>query len=121
MPREATDASTRTVVVAVVVNLGIIVVGGVLSIIEGIDALRRPKPLESVWVGVGVLVVSLGLEAYSWRTAQRQLREEAQARRRSMTEHLRRASDPTAATVFLEDTAAIIGLMLALAALALHE
>ncbi len=188
MPREATDASTRTVVVAVVVNLvitvakgiaalltgsaalwaetahsladtgnevllfvgvrrsgrspdqrhpfgygqerwfwallaalGIFVVGGVLSIIEGIDALRRPKPLESVWVGVGVLVVSLGLEAYSWRTAQRQLREEAQARRRSMTEHLRRASDPTAATVFLEDTAAIIGLMLALAALALHE
>jgi cation diffusion facilitator family transporter len=188
MPREATDASTRTVVVAVVVNLtitvakgiaalltgsaalwaetahsladtgnevllfvgvrrsgrspdqrhpfgygqerwfwallaalGIFVVGGVLSIIEGIDALRRPRPLESVWVGVGVLVVSLGLEAYSWRTAQRQLREEAQARRRSMTEHLRRASDPTAATVLLEDTAAIIGLLLALAALALHE
>jgi cation diffusion facilitator family transporter len=100
--------------------LGIFVVGGILSIIEGVNAIRAPRPLESVPVGVAVLVVSLILEAVSWRTARVQLRDEARARQRSMTEHLRRASDPTAATVFLEDTAALTGLGLALIAIFLH-
>jgi cation diffusion facilitator family transporter len=100
--------------------LGIFVVGGVLSIIEGIRSLLDPAPLESLAVGVAVLVVSIVLEAISWRTARNQLRAEARARHRSMAEQLRLASDPTAITVFLEDTAAIVGLLLALAALGLH-
>jgi cation diffusion facilitator family transporter len=100
--------------------LGIFVVGGILSIIEGVNAIRTPRPLESLPVGVAVLVISLILEAVSWRTARAQLREEARARHRSMTEHLRLASDPTAATVFLEDTAALIGLSLALISIFLH-
>jgi cation diffusion facilitator family transporter len=100
--------------------LGVFVVGGIFSIVEGIEAILHPKPLESVPIGVAVLLVSLVLEAFSWRTARAQLREEARARQRSMAEHLRRASDPTAATVFLEDTAALIGIALALGAIGLH-
>jgi cation diffusion facilitator family transporter len=100
--------------------LGIFVVGGILSIIEGVNAIRTPRPLESLPIGVAVLVISLVLEAVSWRTARAQLRDEARARQRSMTEHLRRASDPTASTVFLEDTAALIGLSLALISIFLH-
>ncbi|NJC73609.1 cation diffusion facilitator family transporter [Planosporangium thailandense] len=100
--------------------IGIFVVGGVLSIDEGVDAIRHPKPLTNVPVGVGVLVVSLALEALSWRTAHAQLREEARARRRSLAEHVRSASDPTATTVLLEDSAAIVGIGLALGALVLH-
>jgi cation diffusion facilitator family transporter len=105
---------------ALLAALGIFIVGGVFSILEGLDAIRRPRPLESVPVGVAVLLVSIVLEAVSWRTARAQLRNEARARQRSMAEHLRRASDPTAATVFLEDTAALIGLSLALVAIGLH-
>jgi cation diffusion facilitator family transporter len=101
--------------------LGIFVIGGALSISEGIYSLISPEPLEDVGVGVAVLVVSLGLEAVSWRTARNQLRAEARARQRSLAEHLRLASDPTASTVFLEDSAAIIGILLALAALGLHQ
>jgi cation diffusion facilitator family transporter len=101
--------------------LGIFVVGGVLSINEGVQALRHPRPVESFWVGVGVLIVSMGLESVSWRTARKQLREEARTRSRSLAEHLRRASDPTAPTVFLEDSAALVGLTMALAALVLHQ
>jgi cation diffusion facilitator family transporter len=100
--------------------LGIFVVGGVLSILEGVRSFLDPEPLTSLVVGVAVLVVSIVLEAISWRTARNQLRAEAQARNRSMAEHLRLASDPTAVTVFLEDTAAIVGLLLALAAIGLH-
>ncbi|WP_433363440.1 cation diffusion facilitator family transporter [Actinoplanes sp. CA-142083] len=100
--------------------LGIFLIGGTLSIGEGVRSLLAPEPLESLWVGVAVLVVAFFFESYSWYTAHKQLRAESRERQRSMTEHLRRASDPSATTVFLEDTAALIGLVVALAALLLH-
>ncbi|MFI1994119.1 cation diffusion facilitator family transporter [Actinoplanes sp. NPDC020271] len=100
--------------------LGIFLVGGVLSIGEGIRSLLAPEPVESLWVGVGVLLVAAVFESYSWYTAHKQLRQEARERDRSMRHHLRHASDPSATTVFLEDTAALIGLAVALAALVLH-
>jgi cation diffusion facilitator family transporter len=100
--------------------LGIFVVGGVFSMVEGVEAILHPRPLADLPVGIGVLVVSIVLEAVSWRTARRQLRDEARRRHRSIADHLRRASDPTAATVLLEDTAALLGLSMALIAIALH-
>ncbi|AEV83597.1 Zinc transporter 9 [Actinoplanes sp. SE50] len=101
--------------------LGIFLIGGVLSIGEGVRSLLAPEPVDSFWVGVGVLVVAAGFESYSWYTAHKQLRREADERDRSMRHHLRHASDPSATTVFLEDTAALIGLAVALTALVLHE
>ncbi|WIM99374.1 cation diffusion facilitator family transporter [Actinoplanes oblitus] len=100
--------------------LGIFLIGGVLSIGEGVRSMLMPEPVESLWVGVGVLVVAAGFESYSWYTAHKQLRKEARERDRSMRHHLRHASDPSATTVFLEDTAALIGLAIALVALVLH-
>jgi cation diffusion facilitator family transporter len=100
--------------------LGIFLVGGTLSIGEGIRSLLLPEPLESLWVGVGVLLVSACFEGYSWHTARKQLSRNARDRQRSLFQQLRRASDPSATTVFLEDSAALVGLALALIALLLH-
>lgn len=100
--------------------LGIFLVGGVLSIGEGVRSLLVPEPLESLWVGVAVLLVSAGFEGYSWFVAHRQLRRDADEKKRSLMQHLRRGDDPSAATVFLEDSAALIGLGLALSSLLLH-
>ena len=100
--------------------LGIFLIGGALSVGEGVRSLLLPEPLESVWVGVAVLLVSGALEAYSWRTARRQLREAARARDRSLLQQLRRSTDPSAGTVYLEDSAALIGIAVALLALVLH-
>lgn len=100
--------------------LGIFLVGGTLSIGEGIRSLLLPEPLESLWVGIGVLVVSAAMEGYSWHTARKQLRADAQQRQRTVPEQLSRSSDPSATTVFLEDSAALIGLAMALVALVLH-
>ncbi|MCF2532365.1 cation diffusion facilitator family transporter [Yinghuangia soli] len=100
--------------------MGIFVVGGVLAIQEGIKSLLHPEALESVWVGVAVLLVSAVLEGISWRQAHKQLKAEAARNDRTLARQLKRGSDPTAATVFLEDSAALIGLALALAALGLH-
>ena len=100
--------------------LGIFLVGGTLSVGEGVRSLLTPEPLESLWVGVVVLLVSACFEGYSWHTARKQLRANARDQQRSLFQQLVRASDPSATTVFLEDSAALVGLALALAALLLH-
>jgi cation diffusion facilitator family transporter len=101
--------------------LGIFLVGGALSIGEGIRTLLVPEPLESLWVGIAVVLVSACFEGYSWHTARKQLRSNAREQQRSLGEQLRRSSDPSATTVFLEDSAALVGLTLALIALLLHK
>jgi cation diffusion facilitator family transporter len=100
--------------------IGIFVVGGMFAIYDGVQSLRHPEPVTNVAVGVAVLLVSAGLEGLSWRTAHRQLRAEASARHLDLGEHVATSSDPMPSTVFLEDSAALVGLALALAALLLH-
>ena len=100
--------------------VGIFVVGGLFAIADGVRTLRHPEPVTNVPVGVAVLLVSAGLEGLSWRTAHRQLRTEAAARRLDLGEYLASSSDPTPTAVFLEDSAALVGIALALAALVLH-
>jgi cation diffusion facilitator family transporter len=99
--------------------VGIFVVGGLFAIAV-VQTLRRPEPVTNVAVGVAVLLVSAGLEAMSWRRARRQLRSEAAARHLDLGEYLITSSDPTPTAVFLEDSAALVGIALALAALGLH-
>jgi cation diffusion facilitator family transporter len=100
--------------------IGIFVVGGLFAIYDGVQSLRHPEPLTDVPVGVAVLLISAVLEGVSWRTARRQLRVEAAVRHIDLGEYIATSSDPTPAAVFLEDSAALVGLALALAALLLH-
>lgn len=101
--------------------IGIFVAGGVVGIYEGVRHLQEPEPLVRPLIGYGVLAVSLVLEATSWSTAFRQLRGESRGRGLPLGVYLRRSTDPTATTVFYEDTAAVIGIVLAVAGVALHQ
>jgi cation diffusion facilitator family transporter len=101
--------------------IGIFVAGGVAAIYEGVRNLQRVEPLVRPLIGYGVLVVSLGLEATSWLTAYRQLRGESRGRGLPLGAYLRRTTDPTATTVFYEDSAAVIGIGFALVGVALHQ
>lgn len=65
-------------------------------------------------------IVTACFEGYSWLVARRQLHQDARRTRRSLVEHLSRASDPSATTVYLEDSAALVGIAVAAAALILH-
>jgi cation diffusion facilitator family transporter len=100
--------------------VGVFVIGGLVAIYDGINTLRHPQPLDNVPVGIAVLLVSAVFEAVSWRTARKELREEATRRQMGLAESIATSSNPTPATVFAEDSAALIGLALALIALILH-
>jgi cation diffusion facilitator family transporter len=106
---------------ALLAAIGMFVVGGAVSIWDGVRALIHPPELEAFWVGVGVLVVALMLDALSRFVALRQLRTQAARRRQSVRELLRETPDPTVVTVYFEDTIDVLGAALALLALVLHR
>jgi cation diffusion facilitator family transporter len=106
---------------ALLAAVGMFVVGGALSVWEGVHALLEPPPLDTFWVGVAVLVFALALDSFSRLVAVRQLRRQAAARGLSVRELLRETPDPTVVTVYLEDSIDVLGAALALVALVLHR
>jgi cation diffusion facilitator family transporter len=106
---------------ALLAAVGMFVVGGALSVWEGVNALINPRELEAFWAGVIVLLIALTLDSVSRLVAVRQLRRDAERRGITVRELLRESPDPTVVTVYLEDTIDVIGAALALVALVLHR
>jgi cation diffusion facilitator family transporter len=100
--------------------VGIFVLGAGFSIFEGVPAIIQPEPLTDLWVSYVVLAVAFVFEGVSWLKAMLQLRGEARQLDREVLEHLRHTPDPTVKTVAFEDTAALVGIVLAAAGLTLH-
>ncbi len=98
-------------VFAFIVSIILFSVGGVFSIWEGIEKVSTPHPLENPWIPVIVLVLSIVLEAFSFRTA---IRESRHVRgKESLPTFIRHAKAPELPIVILEDFAALVGLTLA--------
>ncbi|MCW2984583.1 MAG: cation diffusion facilitator family transporter, partial [Conexibacter sp.] len=106
---------------ALLAAIGMFVVGGAVSIWEGINALLHPRELEAFWVGVAILVIAIVLDGISRAIAVRELRGRASKAGMPLRQFLAESSDPTVTTVYLEDTIDVIGASLALAALILHK
>ena len=99
-------------VYAFVVSIILFSVGGVFSLYEGIDKLSHPHELETPIVAVIILVVAIGFEGFSFRTA---IVESNHVRgTQGWISFIRRAKAPELPVVLLEDFAALIGLVLAL-------
>ena len=97
---------------AFIVSIILFTVGGVFSVYEGISKLRAPEPLENAWIPLVVLVIAIGLESFSLRTA---VRESNLVRgQQSWVQFIRRAKAPELPVVLLEDVAALLGLSFAL-------
>jgi cation diffusion facilitator family transporter len=106
---------------ALLAAIGMFVVGGAVSIWDGINALVHPPALEAFWAGVAVLLIALVLDGTSRAVAGRQLRLQAARRAVPVRDFLRESPDPTVVTVFLEDTVDVLGAALALVAIVLHR
>ena len=68
-----------------------------------------------------MLGVSFVLEGISFLQSVRQAKPEAESVQRDLIEHVLATSDPTLRGVFAEDSAALIGLIIAAAGLAAHQ
>ena len=100
-------------VYAFIVSVVLFTVGGLFAIYEGIHKLMHPEPIHSwQWVPLVVLLVSVVLEGFSFRTAV--VETNPLRHGLSWSQFIRRARAPELPVVLLEDTAALLGLILAL-------
>lgn len=106
---------------ALLAAVGIFVLGAGYSIYEGIHALLKPEEQGSLTIAYVVLGIAFVLEGASWAKAVHQVRGEAADADRTFTEHLRTTPDPTVKTVAFEDSAALVGIVLAAAGITLHH
>lgn len=100
---------------------GLFAVGAAVSIMHGINSLTHPEEDTDYLLGYLVLAISAVLEGVSFYQSIRQSR--AAGKRLSMhpLRFVSRTSSTTLRAVFFEDAAALIGLAIAAAAMALHE
>jgi cation diffusion facilitator family transporter len=96
--------------------------GALFAFYEGFTTIfSENREQGSPLVGYIVLGLAFVLEAVSWRRAVQQVRAEAAAENRTVRRYLQLIDDPTVKTVFFEDSAALVGILLAFGGLALHD
>jgi cation diffusion facilitator family transporter len=86
-------------------------VGGGLSVYEGITHLLHPRPIESPAWSYASLGIAFAFEGISWLLAMRQLRPKI--RQKGIWKALRTSKDPSIIILFFEDSAALVGLVVA--------
>ena len=102
----------RRYVYGFIVAIVLFLIGGLFSLYEGIHKWQHPEPLNDWWIAVLVLVIAIGLESYSFRTA---FREANKSRgKRSLFTFVKDARQPELPVILLEDAGALTGLVLAL-------
>jgi cation diffusion facilitator family transporter len=95
-----------------VVALVLFSLGAAFALYEGYHKITHPTPLTSPMIAVAILVVAIGLESYSFRTAVVESRP--LKGRGSWWLFIRHSRNPELPVVLLEDTGALLGLLLAL-------
>jgi cation diffusion facilitator family transporter len=105
---------------AFVVALVLFSMGGLFALYEGIEKLRHPHEVDNVVVAFVILLVAVGLESFSLRTA---VKESNHVRPEGMgwLDFIRTSKSPELPVVLLEDVGAELGLGFALIGLILAE
>jgi len=93
--------------------------GAIFSIYEGIHKLRHPAPVDHIQYAFLVLGIAIIAEALSLRTAFRKINIERG--KTGIVAYLRKSKKAELIVIFLEDSAALIGLAIALVALLLEH
>lgn len=104
---------------AFVVAMVLFALGGLFSIYEGVEKIRHPHEIESLWWAIGILIFAIILEGFALRTA---VVESNKVRgKRTWIEFVRKSRSPELPVVLLEDTGAMTGLVLALTGVGLAQ
>jgi cation diffusion facilitator family transporter len=104
---------------AFVVAILIFGVGAGVSFYEGIDKLQNPHPVTSPHINYIVLGLAMAFESVSWWVAFREFRKTKGEH--GYFEAVRLSKDPTVFTVLFEDTAAMLGLIVAFIGILLSQ
>jgi cation diffusion facilitator family transporter len=102
--------------------VGIFVAGAGFSLYEGLKRIFGPETESGPYgIAYAVLAFAALAEGASLARAWRQTRHRADESRQTHARYLRASRDPTTKTVLFEDSAAVIGVVVAFAGVALHQ
>ncbi|MGD8348656.1 MAG: cation diffusion facilitator family transporter [Gammaproteobacteria bacterium] len=102
-----------------IVAILIFALGGGISIYEGIGHIQHPEPISNPLVNYVVLALALLFEGAAWYFA---FREFSRVKGRwGYVEAIQRAKDPSVFVVLFEDSAAMLGLLVAAAGIGLTQ
>jgi cation diffusion facilitator family transporter len=96
---------------SLIVAVSIFGIGGGLSIYEGITHIQHPSPLKSPTINYIVLALAMVFESFSFSVAWRAFRKYRKGMRTFTAIH--HGKDPSLFTILFEDTAALLGLVVA--------
>jgi cation diffusion facilitator family transporter len=101
-----------------IVALMVFVLGGVFSVVQGVSHILHPAPVVSPWISLGVLAVAAVFEGASFRIGYREYKavirgRTLRGRQVNLWTFIKISKDPSLVSVLLEDSAALIGIVLA--------
>jgi cation diffusion facilitator family transporter len=94
-------------------------VGAVISFVHGFHKIQQPVSIEKPWINYAVLCFSIIFEGAVWLVAFKEFNKEREGR--GWITAVRASKDPTVFTVLFEDTAALLGLIVALIGIWISE
>jgi cation diffusion facilitator family transporter len=101
--------------------VGVFTVGAVLSVVTGVQQLIEPEPASDYSAAYIVLAIAFVLEGFSLAQSTRQAKRTAAHYQRGTLDYVINGSNPTLRAVIAEDTAALIGLVIAALSIFLHQ
>ena len=102
-----------------VVAILIFAVGAGVAVYEGIDKIRYPHPVGNAFINYIVLGAAMVFEAVAWWLAFKEF--ESRRGHKSYVSAVQESKDPALFTVLFEDTAAMLGLIIAFAGIGLGQ
>jgi cation diffusion facilitator family transporter len=90
-------------------------IGGMFSIYEGIHKFSHPEPVQQIAWGVAILLFSIGLEGFA--TYSNVVEINSRRDKNSFFNYLKKTKDSDLIVIFGENSAAVLGLILALVAM----
>ncbi len=96
---------------AFVVSLVLFSLGSMYAVYEGIEKIRHPHDIDSLWWALAILLFAMFLEAYAFQTAVKESRY--YKGEHSWKSFIRRSKIPELPVVLLEDFGALMGLAFA--------
>jgi cation diffusion facilitator family transporter len=96
---------------AFVVSLVLFSIGSMYAIFEGIEKIRHPHEIESLWWALTILLFAMCMEAFAFQTAVKESRH--YKGNHSWRSFIRRSRIPELPVVLLEDFGALMGLIFA--------
>lgn len=101
--------------------VGVFTVGAVLSVVTGVNELIEPEPVSDYTAAYIVLGIAFVLEGFSLWQSSRQAKRTAAHYKRDTLDYVINGSNTTLRAVIAEDSAALIGLVIAAGSVLLHQ